>query len=540
MPASLNPNLCASCSTSWGTLEPLGGTCSTSWAKQGLIDVLCDIDWGILTPLDPTCELQWLKRGIVDLECELQWLKRGIADLECELQWLKRGIADIDCEFRWGRREIRDINCEFRWVKREIRDINCEFPWALTEWLDLACMAPWELFAKIDAVCVADISPIIPNIPIITSPCVILWATGESIIVIDQDVTFTVLPNTPIPLLGANINIDIESWLWSFSATTALHADLQYLWPVPGPIPARLSINGYHWFVQIERLSRNYQYGEGSYNISGRSDTAFIDAPQAAKQTKTFASDTNAEAICQDELSGLTPEVTLTWDLPFWYIGAGIYSVSNMTKLQIIKDVVGTVGGFVTTNYYTVGTPQTLSLHAKPRYIKSPKYWHTAPPVGPVIAETLTPSRIFSLSPNTNPQPKYDYMYCTGVNAGVITCVKRDGAPFINAKPTVSTPLILTKAVATERGRIELDMTGYDQTIYNITTPLPVYGGTSKPILLIPGDIINVTDLFSSWVGMVRSTSISVNSASGRTVTPGVTQTIEVERHHLPSETWDE
>jgi len=50
-----------------------------------------------------------------------------------------------------------------------------------------------------------------------------------------------------------------------------------------------------------------------------------------------------------------------------------------------------------------------------------------------------------------------------------------------------------------------------------------------------PGDLIEITDLFETWRGMIRGVNISVER-------PGVTQSVEIERHHVVTgvpETWD-
>ena len=475
MPVSMNPNMCVSCAIFFGELDGINNGCSCSWDQFD--------------------------------------------------------IADSSCEFIFNQSTPCDVGCIIPWHQATPCDVGCIIPWHQATPCDVGCAILWHQATPCDAVCLAKpyVGP-----PWIIPSCGIQWLVAESIIMIVQDCYLKrVSDNQDIKFLASRVSIDVDSYLWSFEAVIASREDLAYVRPTSaGPIEVEHGINQYIFRFIVEEAEDSYQFGPGAYTIRGRSLTAGISDPYDKKVTKNWTALTNANDICDDEMSAIAVGnpangFTIDWDITNWNVDADIYSVQDATKLDIISEIATAAGGrIMTKSGFKVGDPYLKQILVYYRYPYSPKTWGVQ-----AVDETILANKIISEGLRWQSQPKYDHIYVSGIEAGVLHHIKRDGEPWTNAKPMIVETLILTSDVSYQRGRNELDETGYDQTVYTLKTPLPLALDLVSPKLLVPGNLVQVDDLFETFRGQVIATTLEVNQSSGRKYNPGVTMTLDIERN---------
>jgi len=482
--------LSITCSCSWDRLNPLESTCSSSWEDATPLDVECESSWDRLNPLDSTCSSTWEISTPLDKECELPWEISAPLDKECELPW--------------------EISTPL--------DRECELLWIITTPLDRECELPWLGLTPVDVVCEADNSSK-PEESVGILLCELPWFAARSYIVIQQDVIFRrVSDSQAIKLLDCSVRTDINSFAWSISGRVASRDDIAYIRPASGPVETELVVNGYTWRFWIENTTDNYGYSSGgAYAFTGTSPSVELAKPYDVPVTKVYGL-TQAQQIVNVELLGTG--WAWDWEIMDWIIPADVFSVNELTKMEILSRIAKAVGGFVNTKgAFPDGTPYEERLVFKYKYPVSPKNWSGETPDHTIV------DSILKQSVKWDPKPGYDHMYVSGKNAGVLVHVKRSGEPWTNAAPTIIDDLTLVQNVALQRGRNYLDATGHDQSIYTMDLTLPD-SAVGIPGVLQPGDLCEVTDLFETWRGIVRGVRISVQR-------PGVTQTVELERHHV-------
>jgi hypothetical protein len=383
---------------------------------------------------------------------------------------------------------------------------------------------PWTIFQILDVICVEsfEIQPPVPNF---TKNCIIPWLSSLGVIIVNQDVVLIrVSDGQEIKILGASVDGDMDSFVWRFSAQPASRAMVNYLRPAGAPVEVQLVVNQYLWRFLVESISEEYQHGDSVYKIQGRSPSCVLARPYSALITKLYDSGgypigIDAQQIVTGELGGTG--WSQDWDIIDWHVPPDIYSVQDADKMSIIADVAKAAGGFIMTKGgFTPSEPYDKQLHFQYRYKVSPKNIALATPDAYIL-----PGEFFTQSLEWNPQPKYDHLYVAGQKAGVLVHVKRLNAPFTNPAASEIHPLILTEAVAQQRGREILDSKGYDQTIYRMTMPLPLASLGHRPTLLKPGYIVEVQDYFETWRGFVKAVSLTIER-------PGVTMSADIERHY--------
>ena len=485
-------------------MTTLSVSCTCGWLQTDGLDSVCNSPWGVLAILDAGCACEWDKATPLDTSCACEWDKATPLDTSCACEWDKATPLDTSCA------------CE--WDKATPLDTACGIPWISAIKLDSSCGIPWITATALDIVCVADNSSTPPE-NIKTLFCAFPWYAARSYIVIHQSINFVrVSDSQPIRLLSCSMQIDIDSFAWSISGSVATRDDLAYIRPNSGPVETELTLNGYTWRFLIEDVSESYEFTSGGgYPFKGTSPSVELAKPYDIPVTKVYGS-TQAQQIVNSEL--LLTGWAWDWEIMDWLIPADVFGVNNASKMEIISTIAKAVGGFVNTiGGFPDGTPYEKRLLFKYRYPVSPKDWSGETPDHTIV------DGILKQSIRWEPKPGYDHIYVSGKNAGVLVHVKRSGEPWVNAAPTIIDDLTLVQNVARERGRNYLDATGHNQAINTLDLTLPD-SSVGIPGVIVPGDLCSVTDLHETWRGIVVGTRIEINR-------PGVTQTVEIERHYV-------
>ena len=323
-----------------------------------------------------------------------------------------------------------------------------------------------------------------------------------------------------VGLASFSINTDRRSWGWNFSAALSNRADLGLLRPVGGPVEVELTVNGYVWRFMIEETSEDYRFGDAGYSISGRSAACLLSAPYAPLQTKQYADQIQAQQIAAGELADTG--WALSWQISDWTVPGGVFSVAGKDKMQIISQVAAAAGAMVRDrggSTVTDGWENVLSI--VPAYKRVPHYFANEDPDEYVLAGVIMAEDV-----GWDPKPGYNYIFVCGETAdGVIVRLSWDGTKTVPA-PDVTDRLLCDTLAAKNRGIYELCRESFDQTRYSLTLPVPESGSGMRPKLLLPGDIISVTDNYETFFGIVDAVAVAGVDAVG------VVQRVEIERHH--------
>jgi hypothetical protein len=315
--------------------------------------------------------------------------------------------------------------------------------------------------------------------------------------------------NVQLPTFNMRLSIDADSWVWSFSAS--LPADALPLVSPTGdgqPREVEALINGtpYRWLVESVRRER--QFGGSTINISGRGRAALLDAPYSP--TLNFAN-TDSRTIAQLFDDVLTDNgVPLGWTVSFdpedWVVPEGVWSHKG-SYMSAVTRLAQAAGAYVQPH------ASTQTLFIKARYPLAPWAWDAAAPdielpTAPVVRESI----------EWVEKPRYNRVYVTGVQTGVLGRVTRAGTAGDLLAPMITEPLITEAAAARQRGLPVLSDVG---RIANTTLRLPVLDQTG---VITPGKLVRYVDGTTSRLGLVRGVSVDVAD-------PELWQTINLETH---------
>ncbi len=302
------------------------------------------------------------------------------------------------------------------------------------------------------------------------------------------------------------LTIDVDSWVWSFSATMDLRAedDVQ---PSGGvPVELEIEINGSPYRVIVEGISRERTFGQTSLRVAGRGKAALLAAPYSPLVSVVPTIDRSAQQLVEDVLTdnGYPLGWTLDWNITDWLVPAGAWT-HNGTYIDGVLNIANAVGAYVQPH------PTTDSLSILPRYPDMPWEWGTVTPDFELPVAVVTREGI-----EWQTKPDYNRVFVSGTTHGYAGQVTRFGTAGDLAAGSISDPLMTEEAAIRQRARAVLGDTGR-KALVNLR--LPVLNATG---IITPGKYVRYLDGSVSRVGLVRSTSIDAGL-------PEVWQTIGVE-----------
>lgn len=319
--------------------------------------------------------------------------------------------------------------------------------------------------------------------------------------------------NLPIPTLAMSLNLDFDSWTWGFSATLPGQAESLIEPDLFGnPVEVEALINGVPYRMLIESISRERTFGRKSLRVGGRGLSALLDAPYSPNFTYTNTLELSAQQLIADVLSD--NGVPLPWDINFqledWLVPANVFSNQGSYMSALLK-IAAAAGGYVQPH------ASLKQLFFKPKYPFAPWKWATDVTPHYVLPADVTTRESISYVD----KPRYNRVYVSGVNEGVLGMVTREGTAGELLAPLVTDPLVTQAVVARQRGTAILSDVGRQA---NVSIRLPVLSQTG---IIVPGKFIDYTDTGITRRGIVRSVQVDVGS-------PAVFQTIGVETHVNP------
>ena len=406
----------------------------------------------------------------------------------------------------------------------------------VAEWLDTVTWIPWERAVQPKFGKSPPLKPVKPKPPehvpdtnlnfvcdvgLIRNDRVDLnFATGQSCPMVKRKVYIVsneiyckrLSDDAPIQLLSCQVGIDRDSFAWSFSASVP-YTEVDKVAPtVDGMTEIELGINGIIWRFVVENYGKRSQFAKTDVTIGGRSLTAYLTEPYAAKRDYNHSAASFATALADAELNrgGEVSGFELDWQLIDdlgWAVPANTLNYQGLTPLQAIQKIAAAGGGFVQSH------PSEPTVMVVPDYPIASWHWASATP-----NKIILPDLVKSESLQWQEKPAYNGVYVEGVTSGVVAFVKRTGTAGENQAETFVDRMTCDQAAARQKGLSILSEGGKQA---RMSIDLPMHNSIG---LLLPSMLIEVS---GQWRGLVRGVSISVQQKG-----LSITQSVDVERHY--------
>ena len=309
-----------------------------------------------------------------------------------------------------------------------------------------------------------------------------------------------------ILVYDGNYRTDRSSWAWSYSLTVP-HTEIAKLEPINGqPVILKIMVNGHEHHMLLENRTRSCNFGNITYTLTGRSQTALLDAPYAPLRSFLQENERTSVQLAQAELDRVFSDTALNWQLIDdlgWIVANNSLSYSNLAPIAAIKLIAESGGGFV----YSEKGSNTLSI--KPLYKKT--FWDalTVDDYDRLVPDSLVTSQ----STDYELYPDYNGITLTNDRTGKQGQVKRTGTAADVLLPPENNPLFDVVSMGAF-GKAKLAKAGMIET-HTLTMPISVEVGECAP-----GEVFAFN---AQWWGIVESVSVSFSHAK-------VNQTVKVER----------
>lgn len=299
-----------------------------------------------------------------------------------------------------------------------------------------------------------------------------------------------------ILVYDGSYSTDRSRWCWSYSLSVPA-SEIPKLEPINGqPVILRVMVNGTEHHMLLENRSRSRRFAETTYTLSGRSQSALLDAPYAPTRSFTQENERTARQLCQAELDRIHSSTQLKWELIdelSWIVPAGSLSYSNMTPIAVIKMIAESAGGFV----YSEKGSDTITI--KPKYKKT--FWDsiTVEEYDRLIPESLVTEQ----STDYEPYPDYNGITLTNDRSGLSGQIKRTGTAGDTLLETANSPLFTVESMGAY-GKTALAKAGMVETHHLL---MPIGPDVSE---CAPGELVAFN---AEWWGIIDGVNVSFNHA---------------------------
>lgn len=322
--------------------------------------------------------------------------------------------------------------------------------------------------------------------------------------------------NIAIPTRSMTLSIDVESWTWGFTASVPGLAALAALEPAVdgGPVEVEALINGVAYRALVEGISRERRFARADLSISGRGKAAVLDAPYSPAMSFGNPDDPRlAQQLANDvlTLNGTSIGWAVDWHPEDWTVGAGAFSHQG-SYISALNAIASAAGGYLQPHR----TAQSLSVLL--RYPVAPWDWGTVTPDYELPADVVETESIQWVE-----KPRYNRVYVSGAQQGVLGRVTRAGTAGDLVAPAVIDPLIANALAARQRALPVLADIGR-QAIVGLRLPV-----LSETGIIPPGKFVRYVDGGITRTGLVRSTAAAIERTEDEKLV--IWQTIGVETH---------
>ncbi len=522
VPAVGEPGTVAFCATPWGARAPRDGAMRTAWNQAEPHDRDTAIGWGAPAANDGHVATSFDQLAPHDRAMRLPWDRLAPRDRTASVRFRQFEAHDRVGSLRWDAIAPHARTDAAHWRQLAPHDRSASLPWGRIAAHALQASLLWRRLAERGAFVALPWGPmgarqagVQIDWPVDSNP-------GEGPITVPILPVYVMLPtitakrvsdDAPLPILGADLRCDIDSWAWSFTAPMA-YAGKSLIDPAgySDPVEIEINVNGYAWRMLVEGYDDNHRFGAKTLTIRGRSPSALLAAPYAPRRTFTQEGDARLAAqLAGDELDGTG--WTLAWDAVDWLLPGGTFTYADLAPIDAISRLADAIGATV------FSEPVDRTLRVAPTYADSPWAWAAATPYAILPAAILTSG---------------DGQWAGGSNANgifirseddtVAALVRITGTDGANQLPMVVERLLVHADAVRERGRNDLAAAGMIKTETRI---LPLFPEAADPGLILPGKLVEFVEAEETWRGLVRSVRITASRQGGAN---SVRQVLDVER----------
>ena len=309
-----------------------------------------------------------------------------------------------------------------------------------------------------------------------------------------------------ITVYNGSYNTDRSRWCWSYSLTVP-DSEIAKLEPINSqPVILKIVVNGNEHHMLLENRSRSRSFANITWSLTGRSQTALLDAPYSALRSFLQENERTSVQLVQAEIDHSSSHAALNWKLIDdlgWIVANESLSYSNLAPIAAIKSVVESGGGFI----YSEKGSNTLSV--QPLYKKT--FWDslTLDDYDRLIPESI----VLNLSTDYELYPDYNAITLTNDRHALQAQVKRTSTAGDVLLPSENSPLFNHVSMGAF-GKSKLAKAGMVET-HSLVMPINKDIGECAP-----GEILAFN---AEWWGIIDSVNVSFTHAK-------VTQTVTVER----------
>lgn len=319
------------------------------------------------------------------------------------------------------------------------------------------------------------------------------------------------LAGPPLPCEAFGMQLNRQSWTWSFNATFHAWARDAVTPPMGQTVEIEVRVNGQPFRLQIERAPRSRRLPEHVVTTSGRGKAAVLDPQRGLVMSFGSALDRTAHQLMSEVLT--VNGVGFGWSVDFglqdWLVPGGVW-MHQGSMVSALADIAGSVGGYLQP-HDTDSVMRVLPLWPM-------EWWRWPQELVPQIElpegfSEIDETEVIDL-------PEYNRIFVHGAAGGVFADLTRPGtAGDVLKQPMVVHPLITTIEAAKARARAELSESGL-MLRHKMTLPVLPATGVIKP-----GTVLRYWDDVSvQRLGIVDSTDITH-------AFPVLTQSLEVLSH---------
>jgi hypothetical protein len=521
----------------WGRAAPLQRALDLAWGTSPLHKRTVALPWGNLPLQRMTRTLPWASLPTAKRDVRMPWRARlARKQAATTMPWHHPGHARVDGRMTW-RGEIPTTRADklFRWRYPGLAKRTWRLPWGYARLLPWIVRPPEEPEPPVDPESPFPAGNVVGlnlSCPTTTVPGVVPLNLGvyacyavrprqRTYIVLNSIAVVRLPDRTPIEVDSIGIAGGADSWGWSFDLNLCKPSDLALLKPnVSGPREIEVTLNGYIWTAVVESYGSRKEFAAAGVSVSGRSRTAALASPYAPLRSKVTTEERLAAQLVDEELADTG--FTATYDTVDWVVPPGAWYYDSTSPLDAINRIAEASGAVVQSD------PEDKVLRIRPRYPVSPWLWPETAPDASIVDDI-----VLGLSMQVRSQPNYDAVVVTGEiqGKGVTVRVKRDGEAGNLYAPQVSSQLINTAPVGTERGRNILSDRG-EQASFDLVLPLfaaPVMPGQTGRVM--PLDLVEVVEGEEIWHGLCTNVRLEarIEGTGGSWV---IEQTVTIERHY--------
>ncbi len=348
----------------------------------------------------------------------------------------------------------------------------------------------------------------LPRPPITPRPETVTFTIPrKTVYTMQHTITATLLDLTPLDVSDIALNVDSDSWAWTFSCKLLNASQLPLVVKSDGTaVEIIITINSYSFNVLVEKVTRNRTFAKNSISLSGRSLTALLTLPYIQPASATQSDLMNVQQLAALELP-FGWEIGL-WSAANWNIPAGAFSYTAKTPIQVIAGIAADIGAVIAPSRHS------KKIDVIPRYPVLPWNYESETPdliIPDAVIESLTYRNVVPAQGNA--------VYVHGSDiGGVLAHCRFTGTAGDKLLQTVTNSLMTDVIGCRALGERLLAAQWEQPAIQSLTIPL---NATDIPLAKI-GDLVRIDIDDGHVFGVVNSIGISADLGKvSQTITIG-------------------